>query len=96
LFLLSKRRRFVAILRLFLTRTRAQFAAETKCARYLGASDGENLSVGISWFTFLLRRVSNDAFKRGRVDISWAKKLRALTISFPSALARAPSPDHVE
>jgi hypothetical protein len=27
---------FVAILRLFLTRRRVQFAAETKCARYLG------------------------------------------------------------
>ena len=42
----------VAVLRLFLTRTGAQLAAETKCARYFGASDGENLSAGISWFTF--------------------------------------------
>jgi hypothetical protein len=46
---------FVAILRLFLTRTRVQFAAETKCARCLGASDDGNLSVGISWLTFLLQ-----------------------------------------
>jgi hypothetical protein len=36
------------------TRTRAQLAAETKCARYLGASDGENLSADISWFTFFV------------------------------------------
>jgi hypothetical protein len=43
------------IFRLFSARTRAQLAAETKCARYLGASDGENLSAGISWFTFLLQ-----------------------------------------
>jgi hypothetical protein len=43
---------FVAILRLFLARTRVQFAAETKCARYLGASDDGNLSAGISWLAF--------------------------------------------
>jgi hypothetical protein len=29
-------------------------AAETKCAGYLGQSDDENLSAGISWFTFLV------------------------------------------
>jgi hypothetical protein len=45
---------FVAISRLFLTQTRVQFPAETKCARHLGASEDENLSAGISWFTFLL------------------------------------------
>jgi hypothetical protein len=45
----------VAILRHFLTRTRVQFAAETSCPRYFGASDDENLSAGISWFTFLLQ-----------------------------------------
>jgi hypothetical protein len=45
---------FVAILRLSLTRARVQFAAETKCAQYLGASDDENLWAGISWLTFLL------------------------------------------
>jgi len=46
---------FVAILRLFLTRTRVPFVAETKCAPYLGASDDENLQPGISWLTFLLQ-----------------------------------------
>jgi hypothetical protein len=46
---------FVAILRMFLTRIRVQFAAETKCAPYLTASDDENLSGAISWFTFLLQ-----------------------------------------
>jgi hypothetical protein len=53
LLLLSYWRR-VANLRLFLTRTRVQFAAETECAWDLGASEDENLSAGISWFTFLL------------------------------------------
>jgi hypothetical protein len=42
--------------------------AETKCARYLGASDDGNLSVGISWLTFLLqsseqRRVQRDILR---------------------------------
>jgi hypothetical protein len=39
LFLLFGGIDFVAILRLFLTRTRVRFAADTKWARYLGASD---------------------------------------------------------
>jgi len=54
---------FLAILRLFLTRTQVQFAAETKCARYLGASDDENLPAGVSWFTFLLQSIADDAPK---------------------------------
>jgi hypothetical protein len=54
LFLLFGGIDFVAILRLFLTRTRVRFAADTKWARYLGASDDGILSTGISWLTFLL------------------------------------------
>src|SRR5258708_16250041 len=46
---------FGANLRRFLTRTRVQTAAETNCARYVGASDGENLCAAIWWFTFLLQ-----------------------------------------
>ena len=53
LFLLFWRRRFC---RHFApSRARVQFAAETKWAQYLGASDDENLSAGISWLTFLFQ-----------------------------------------
>jgi hypothetical protein len=45
---------FIAILRILSTRRRVQFAAETKCAHCLTASDDENLSGAISWFTFLI------------------------------------------
>jgi hypothetical protein len=53
-----------------LTRTRVQFAAETKCARYLGASDDENLWVGISWFTFLLQ--SSPPASPSQNETSWS------------------------
>jgi hypothetical protein len=46
---------FVAILRLFLARTRGQFAAETKCAGYLGQSDDENLSAAFRGLLFWLQ-----------------------------------------
>jgi hypothetical protein len=54
----------------YLTRTRVQFAAETKCARYLGASDDENLWVGISWFTFLLQ--SSPPASPSQNETSWS------------------------
>jgi hypothetical protein len=48
---------------------RVQFAAETKCARYLGASDEGNLSAGISWLTFFVAVASAMTRpKRDRTD----------------------------
>ena len=58
---------------MFLTRTRVQFAAETKCARCLNASDDENLSGAISWFTFWLQSSEHDASEerlRGRACVN--------------------------
>jgi len=55
LFLLLRSRRFHRHLAHISNPYASPIAAETKCTRHLSASDDENLSVGISWLTFLLQ-----------------------------------------